>query len=83
MPDARVPWVLLRKEVRKAAGMGCSSGGGEDVGEEWGVAASCSITLSCSSHEAIQSVLQGWAPAKCLSCVSTAVSLLVKDVSHT
>lgn len=47
------------------------------------------ITLPCFSQEAIQLILQGWGaksspnPGKHVSCVSTAASLLVKDVSHT
>lgn len=53
------------------------------MGEGWGVAATCPISLPCSSHEAIESILQGRAPAEYVSCVSTAVSLLVKDVSYT
>lgn len=63
--------------------MGCSSRSGENVGEERGVAATGSIAPPCSSHEAIQPVLQGRAPAKYVPCESTAVSLSVKDVSYT
>lgn len=47
MPNATAPRFLLRKDVRKVV-WAAAAGGGENVGEEWGVAATGSIALPCS-----------------------------------
>lgn len=79
--------VLSRKDRRKA-GMGCGAAGRKNVGDEWGVAATCFIPLPRSSYDVTQLILQGQSGKSCpnpgqyVSCMSTAVSLLVKDVSH-